>query len=52
MVYVETIKAAGRFVWGRTKGRRGREGGRRKKVHNHRGSLLTLVGTLNVIIFS
>lgn len=23
-----------------------------QKVHNHRGSLLTLVGTLNVIIFS
>lgn len=42
---VETIKAVGRFM-GRIKG------GACTKVHNHRGSLLTLVGTLNVIIFS
>lgn len=34
------------------KGRGWRSGwGEAQKVHNHGGSLLTLVGTLNVIIF-
>lgn len=39
--------------WFTLRAGRGEQGKRQaQKVHNHRGSLLTLVGTLNVIIFS